>query len=790
MPSDRILRQVQRLLDEVEQHVERGEWDDARAIVDRVLALDPENVEGLEYRAVVDRAAPPQRATRLDPEPGGSPSDAVISEASEEPVVPADADREQDGGEVVAPEVATAAVAEQEDTGGIPPQVRSEASAAAAAATRAGWQSRASSPATWVVLGLCVSLVGMVTNWRSEEAQWRYNELQFRSWSYDLFDRALIEQVIGDEYGTFVWVSEDTAIATLLLLGAMGSAAVWWFRHRVSLRWVVASTGALLGAFALLERNYITEQYDSPGPGLYLLVAGSVMFGIGVLLPRGGAKPIPRRAAPMECVTRSWRVWAPVIGGIAAAAVVGVLALTMLGGDNGTGATSGGGGGGSAGAGGAGSTGSGTADGGVLTPRPGYLSRLATISPAVDDPADIAIVVSEARDGSRTASVVAPSGAQLVMELGDEAAGAAPGAPVHLFHDGFELVAARDTEERTLRLEIHDHVTGDSGAITLTLLSGRALLRIFDSAGALQAVNQQMLEFSDYPELAQFEELFVMSGTGERLVSALAGDARSARGGTTPRQETVTTSLDVAVFNAAGVLVDDDLELELVIEFPLSIVLKDNTPTGVPPFRLSEEMWPDFTTPGRYLGEIETMRPMSGLRVARACAEAADQVALENAWIGRLGTLVGLAPILGDAFSVGIQVAQDMNGAVRGSTAVECIDLGDRVEQLLDQQASVYAQVTASERGHWPERGESVHPDVGARTASEKLAARVFKGGDPAPVFQSLALPDLPDISVADPILVAVGERLTAVATVQNVVGDYTVTWSAAGAANPGGGRA
>ena len=171
-------------------------------------------------------------------------------------------------------------------------------------AAQVGWRATAAAPATWIVLGLCLALVGLVLpDWSADggEWQWRYDELQLRSWSYEFFGDPLVDLWIGsDSSPYFVTLSEDVAVATLLLLVAAGAATVWWRQDRPQLRWTVFGAGVLLGGLALLERHYITEQYDRLGPGLYFMLAGSVMFGLGALLPREEATPTARHtsAAP------------------------------------------------------------------------------------------------------------------------------------------------------------------------------------------------------------------------------------------------------------------------------------------------------------------------------------------------------------------------------------------------------------------------------------------------------------------------------------------------------------
>ncbi len=58
MPSERIQRQIDALLDEAEAAIRRSDWDVVR---DRArnalaLALDPDNADARHYRASADRA--------------------------------------------------------------------------------------------------------------------------------------------------------------------------------------------------------------------------------------------------------------------------------------------------------------------------------------------------------------------------------------------------------------------------------------------------------------------------------------------------------------------------------------------------------------------------------------------------------------------------------------------------------------------------------------------------------------------------------------------------------------
>ncbi|MDP6454358.1 MAG: serine/threonine-protein kinase, partial [SAR202 cluster bacterium] len=56
MVSERVQRQIERLLDEAEEAVARLDWDTVRARAQAVLAFDPENSDGLDFLAAAERA--------------------------------------------------------------------------------------------------------------------------------------------------------------------------------------------------------------------------------------------------------------------------------------------------------------------------------------------------------------------------------------------------------------------------------------------------------------------------------------------------------------------------------------------------------------------------------------------------------------------------------------------------------------------------------------------------------------------------------------------------------------
>ena len=56
MASERIQRQIDRLLDQAEDAVESHQWDVVRARADSVLALDPDNADALTFSAAAERS--------------------------------------------------------------------------------------------------------------------------------------------------------------------------------------------------------------------------------------------------------------------------------------------------------------------------------------------------------------------------------------------------------------------------------------------------------------------------------------------------------------------------------------------------------------------------------------------------------------------------------------------------------------------------------------------------------------------------------------------------------------
>ena len=49
MPSERVQRRIDRLLDEAEEAADRGDWDAVRISADRVISVDPDNEDALSF---------------------------------------------------------------------------------------------------------------------------------------------------------------------------------------------------------------------------------------------------------------------------------------------------------------------------------------------------------------------------------------------------------------------------------------------------------------------------------------------------------------------------------------------------------------------------------------------------------------------------------------------------------------------------------------------------------------------------------------------------------------------
>jgi hypothetical protein len=67
MPSERIQRRIDRLLDEADQAADANEWSRVRELAQNVLAFAPDDSDAVAYveaasRAMADGAAPPSTA--------------------------------------------------------------------------------------------------------------------------------------------------------------------------------------------------------------------------------------------------------------------------------------------------------------------------------------------------------------------------------------------------------------------------------------------------------------------------------------------------------------------------------------------------------------------------------------------------------------------------------------------------------------------------------------------------------------------------------------------------------
>ena len=56
MASERFQRRIERLLDEADEALARYDWEAVRQAAQTVLAIDPENGDGLTFLATVERA--------------------------------------------------------------------------------------------------------------------------------------------------------------------------------------------------------------------------------------------------------------------------------------------------------------------------------------------------------------------------------------------------------------------------------------------------------------------------------------------------------------------------------------------------------------------------------------------------------------------------------------------------------------------------------------------------------------------------------------------------------------
>ena len=74
MASERVQRQIDRLLDEAEVGISQSDWALARDRSQNVLALDPENADALAYLAAAGRALGTSSAPSPSPYPEDTPT--------------------------------------------------------------------------------------------------------------------------------------------------------------------------------------------------------------------------------------------------------------------------------------------------------------------------------------------------------------------------------------------------------------------------------------------------------------------------------------------------------------------------------------------------------------------------------------------------------------------------------------------------------------------------------------------------------------------------------------------
>ena len=76
MASERFQRRIERLLDEADEAIARYDWEAVRQAAEAVLAIDPENGDGLTFLATVERALARSPESHSNPPPGSTPATA------------------------------------------------------------------------------------------------------------------------------------------------------------------------------------------------------------------------------------------------------------------------------------------------------------------------------------------------------------------------------------------------------------------------------------------------------------------------------------------------------------------------------------------------------------------------------------------------------------------------------------------------------------------------------------------------------------------------------------------
>ena len=84
MASERIQRRIDRLLDQIEEAVDQLEWTVVQERASAVLAIDPNNSDGLAFLVSAERALAGVNAAQSDPA-AISPASATPASASDQP---------------------------------------------------------------------------------------------------------------------------------------------------------------------------------------------------------------------------------------------------------------------------------------------------------------------------------------------------------------------------------------------------------------------------------------------------------------------------------------------------------------------------------------------------------------------------------------------------------------------------------------------------------------------------------------------------------------------------------
>jgi hypothetical protein len=71
MPSERVQRQIDRLLDEAEAAVAQADWALVQARCQQALILDPENADALAFLTAAERGLSVDGVAAARPEPAG-----------------------------------------------------------------------------------------------------------------------------------------------------------------------------------------------------------------------------------------------------------------------------------------------------------------------------------------------------------------------------------------------------------------------------------------------------------------------------------------------------------------------------------------------------------------------------------------------------------------------------------------------------------------------------------------------------------------------------------------------